>query len=176
MCARRHILGLIMKLIPAPNGWQCPDDPGEPGLGVPRWSVNADEARIVSELCRGLGVLEIGTGLGVSTREIAKLAKHVHTVDIDEWVRDNVELPENVTFWSSTKEIPTGLGAAFIDGLHTRQQCRLDIIEAKRIVRPGGLIIFHDAKMKAVREAIIDQKVECYLIHTPCGLAMGWND
>ena len=166
-----------MKLVPAANGWYCPDDPGEPGLGKQRWSVNLGEARIVSELCRGLDVLEIGTGLGVSTREIARLANVVHTVDVDPWVAENVLLPDNAVFYTDINEVPEGLGAAFIDGLHSYTQCKKDIVDARRIVKKGGLLIFHDAMMKWVRKAVIDSNMtDFYLIQTPCGIAMGWND
>ena len=165
-----------MKLVKAPNGWMCNEDPGEPGLGLQRWSVSEVEARIVSELLRGLNVLEIGTGLGVSTRAIAKLAAHVHTVDVDEWVEKNVELPENSTFYKDIKEVPENLDAAFVDGLHSYYQCMIDIKDAKRIVKRGGLIIFHDTNMTAIRNAIVDSNMECYEIKTGAGMALGWND
>ena len=164
----------MMILVPAGNGWMCESDPGEPGLGVKRWSINDTEARLVSELFRGLTVLEIGTGLGVSTRAIAKKANWVHTVDIDPWVAENVVLPPNVFFYRDIKDVPEGLDATFIDGYHNRKQCIKDIRDARRIVKPGGLIIFHDALMKPIHQAIIDSKIECTLIHTVCGLAVGW--
>jgi predicted O-methyltransferase YrrM len=164
-----------MQLVPTYNGWLCPDDPGEPGSHQKRWSVNAIEARIVSELFRGLNVLEIGTGLGVSTREIAKRAKMVYTVDIDPWVRKNVVLPENAKFFSSTNDVPEGLDAAFIDGLHSYAQCTQDIKDARRIVKDDGLFVFHDAKMKAVEQAIRNSKMEVVWIGTYAGMALGWS-
>lgn len=163
-----------MNLVPAPNGFTCLEDPGEPGLGVPRWSVSEIEARIIAEFCYGKNVLEIGTGLGVSTRAIAGKAKWVHTVDVDRWVKDNVELPRNATFYDNIKDVPTELDVAFIDGLHTYEQCALDIENAKRIVKIRGLFIFHDAKMQGVLRAIKDMHPT--LIFTPAGLAMAWNE
>ena len=166
-----------MNLVPAANGYVCTTDPGEPGLNVPRWSVSDGEARFVAELCKGLDVLEIGTGLGVSTRAIAKLAHWVHTVDVDPWVKENVELPDNCTFYSDIEDVPEGLGASFIDGRHSKSYCLKDIKSSQRIVKEGGLFIFHDAKMDAVRAAVIESGIsECFLVLTPAGLVVGWND
>jgi tRNA A58 N-methylase Trm61 len=167
-----------MKLTPAPNGYLCEDDPGEIGLGGKRWSVNDMEARIVSELFKGDIVLEIGTGLGVSTKAIAEKAKYVWTVDVDKWVEENVapSLPENVKFCNSIVDVPELLDGAFIDSLHTYSQCCVDIIEARKRVKKGGLIVFHDANMEQIRKAIVDSKLECYEIKTVAGIAFGWND
>jgi SAM-dependent methyltransferase len=166
-----------MRLVATYNGWLCPDDPGEPGRLEPRWSVNLIEARIVSELCRGLDVLEIGTGLGVSTKEIAKRAKSVYTVDIDRWVKKNVEpdLPDNVYFFDNIEKVLPILDAAFIDGLHSFNQCTADIQDARRIVKPDGLFIFHDMKMPEVFRAVMGSGLEVSCIDTYAGMALGWN-
>jgi hypothetical protein len=166
-----------MNLIPAPNGFMCPDDPGEPMRKLPRWSVNATEARIVAEFCRGLHVLEIGTGLGVSTKEIARLATWVHTVDIDPWIKETVAptLPPNVTFYADTKELPKRLGAAFIDGWHDYDQCTKDIKLAKKIVKREGLFIFHDVKIRDVAMAIQDSGLEWMYVETYAGMAIAWR-
>jgi hypothetical protein len=167
----------MCKLIPAGNGWLCPDDPGEPGRDSPRWSVNADEARLVSVLCRGLTVLEIGTGLGVSTKEIAKRAKLVYTVDIDPWVKKAIapRLPVNARFFESLEGVPSNLDIAFIDGLHEYNQCRQDIKDARTLVKKDGLFIFHDMKMEAVFNAVRDSGLAYYLIRTEAGMAIAWN-
>jgi len=163
-----------MNLVTAPNGYTCPTDPGEPGLGLQRWSVSDLEARIVSEFCCGRDVLEIGTGLGVSTRAIAKMARVVHTVDIDPWVKENVELPDNAIFYSDIREVPEGLDVAFIDGLHSTEQCVIDILNARMKVKLGGLLIFHDAKMQSVMRALIN--LHPTLINTAAGMAIAWNE
>jgi predicted O-methyltransferase YrrM len=140
--------------------------------------VNTTEARIVSELFRGLAVLEIGTGLGVSTREIARQAKYVFTVDIDEWVEINVapDLPENVKFLTDIKEVPGDLDAAFIDGLHTYEQCTKDIEAVRRLVKSGGMIVFHDLNIAGVNQAIEHSKLKFVQILTYAGMALAWND
>ncbi len=166
-----------MKLVPAQNGWLCPSDPGEMGRGKPRWSVNAIEARIVSELFRGLDVLEIGTGLGVATKEIAKRARSVYTVDIDEWVKRVVvpELPGNVYFFQDIKDVPKNLDAVFIDGRHTYKQCKDDIEFSKKIIKKDGLFVFHDAKMQDVLRAIVESNLVATYIDTLAGMAVAWN-
>jgi len=168
----------MFRLEPTYNGYLCPEDPGEPGLNEPRWSVNETEARILSELFRGLNVLEIGTGLGVSTNKIAEKAKHVHTVDIDPWVKKIVTpaLAENVTFYESLDNVPVGLDGAFIDGRHSYDQCTQDIKNCRRIVKLGGLIVFHDAKLEPVFYAVRDSKLKATSIITYAGMAMAWNE
>ncbi len=164
-------------LIPAPNGFIDDKDPGEPGRNEPRWSVNLIEARVGSELFRGLYVLEIGTGLGVATKEIAKRAKYVHTVDIDEWVKKTIvpELPENVTFYDNIKNVPVGLDAAFIDGYHSYEQCTKDIVDARRIVKQDGLFVLHDTNMDAIRKAVKESGMEIIAMGTRAGMALCWN-
>lgn len=156
------------------NGYYCPDDPGEAGGSV-RLSVNDVEARILKELFRGRIVLEIGTGLGVSTRAIAETADFVHTVDTDVWVRKNITLPNNVKIYADINLVPQ-VESAFIDGLHSYEQCRKDIQDCKRLVIKGGLIVLHDAKIEEVFRAIQDEKVICVPIITYAGLAVGWSE
>jgi len=166
-----------LELIKMPSGWSATTDPGEPGTGKPRWSISSVEAEFISNMFRGLTVLEIGTGLGISTNAIAKKAKHVYTVDIDSWVRDNIvsKLSDNVTFFSSIKKVPI-VDAAFIDGLHSYDQCLKDIKECKRLVKKGGIIILHDAAMPSVLKAANESGIGFYEVVTPCGLAVGWLD
>lgn len=169
----------MVNLSPAPNGYLCKEDPGEPVLNKPRWSVNEIEARIVSELCRGLRVLEIGTGLGVSTKEIARRAKWVYTVDIDPWVKEYVAsgLPENVSFFESVEGIQDGfpLDAEFIDGQHSYRQVEQDIRDSRKLIKRDGLFVFHDARMEPVKKAVIDSGLQATFVATALGLAIAWN-
>ena len=165
-----------MNLLPAVNGWFCPEDPGEPG-GSKRWSVNDSEARVISELCHERNVLEIGTGLGVSTKAIAGRAKKVYTVDVDEWVRNTVvpELPENVEFFSDIRQVPRNLDVAFIDGLHTHEQVLKDIKDARHHVKKDGIFIFHDGKIRGVFKAIADSNFHAVCMITTMGIVLAWN-
>jgi hypothetical protein len=168
---------MSIKLVKAPSGYKCESDPGEPG-GDQRWSVNDNEARLLSELFRNLKVLEIGTGLGVSTRKIAETARAVITVDVDKWVADNVapDLPSNVRFVSDVNTIQVTLDAAFLDGYHGYESTMQNIKDARRIVKKGGLIVLHDLYMRTVYNAIIDSHLESIEIRTFAGMTVAWND
>ena len=137
-------------MIPHPKGGQYrADDPGEPTTGVPRVSIADDEVELLAELVTGLRVLEIGTGLGVSARAMAKTATEVVTVDIDPWVHANVWplLPRNVKGHTSIDDVGGLFGAVFIDGDHSRHAVRRDVEEAELRLLPGGLLIAHDANV-----------------------------
>jgi SAM-dependent methyltransferase len=161
------------------NGYFCPEDPGEPNWGSPRLSVNDIEARIISEFARNRNVLEIGTGLGVSTLKLAETANLVYTVDIDPWVTANVTplFPKNVHFFKDINEygIMPVFDMAFLDGYHEYNQCLKDIEDAKRLVKPGGVIIFHDYRMPAVFRAASVSGLDVVIIETIAGLGLAWN-
>lgn len=138
------------------------DDPGEPSTGRPRWSVTDDEAGVLRELARGRRVLEIGTGLGVSTRALAATARHVTTVDVDPWVWANVwpTLPAAVV---ARATVPSGpvrpfdlalepFDLAFIDGAHDSASVERDVRAVLPLLAPDGAIAFHDVAYASVRE------------------------
>ena len=135
-------------MIPHPKGGKYrADDPGEPTTGVPRVSIADDEVELLALLVTGLRVLEIGTGLGVSAKAMAKTATEVVTVDIDPWVHANIWplLPRNVKGYTAVPEDET-FDAVFIDGDHSRHAVRRDVEVAERLA-PGGLLIAHDANV-----------------------------
>lgn len=135
-------------LTPFPDGgYRMAGDPGEPSTGVPRVSIADDELELLADFVKGLRVLEIGTGLGVSTRVMAAVALHVTTVDIDPWVHETIwpTLPVNVSTCASIADLSPGYEAVFIDGDHGRHAVVRDVETAERLA-PGGLLIAHDAK------------------------------
>lgn len=165
-------------LVRQPSGsYTDPNDPGEPGYasGAPRVSVTDVEGRILSALCRRANVLEIGTGLGVSTRWIAQTASGISTVDTDDWVHKNVQLPTNVQRFASVDEIPIGpqFDVAFIDGCHAASQIDRDIRDATSRLRAGGLIVLHDVNTSSVRSAA-QLAGELVLVDTAHGLGLLW--
>lgn len=135
------------------GSWVHPSDPGEPRIGKPRLSVTDLEAAILAELVAGLTVLEIGTGLGVSTRAMAETARVVHTVDIDPWVWENVwpDLPENVVPHRSIDTVPE-FSVAFIDGDHSTEAVEADLAS----VAGCPLVIAHDTNSSMVRAGLGD--------------------
>jgi len=169
----------VIELIKSPiNGYSCRADPGEPGAGTPRLSINDTEGRIISELVRGLSVLEIGTGLGVSTRWLASTARRVLTLDCDSWVQDHIwpTLPASVICLRELRGARYCLEAAFIDGSHQYQAVMTDITLAMLNVKPGGLLIFHDLYIADVERALVDRNLLFVHIQSTAGLALAWNE
>lgn len=119
-----------------------------------RASVTNQEALILADLAEGKRVLEIGTGLGVSTVALAHKAHSVVTVDPDEWVRGNVDAGTAVHMVASLADTDGPFDLAFIDGLHDIESVRRDIEGALRLVKPGGMIAFHDLGQSEVAAAV----------------------
>lgn len=136
------------------------DDPGEPQHGHKRIGISLDEDAVLGALARGRTVLEVGTGLGYSTRAMLHGgAARVVTVDPDPWVHrviwpelrryePNVGLLEMLRELRELRELPSAAAMqfdmAFIDGAHDYSSVRHDAVECARRVLPGGLLVFHD--------------------------------
>lgn len=164
----------MRELVPHSTGsYEHPGDPGEPTTGVPRLSVTEMEADLLAAFVVGRDVLEIGTGLGVSTRALARTAKSVVTVDIDEWVQGTIwpELPANVV---PTPVVPVGrqFDAAFIDGDHSTESVVADWQAVAPLVRSGGVILAHDTNAKAVRDGLPEGFL---FIETMHGVGVFWK-
>lgn len=128
------------------GSWEHPDDPGEPSTGVRRLSVTDTEAAILSTIAAGKSVLEIGTGLGVSTRALARWAEIVYTLDIDEWVFKTIlpTLPENVVGITDRNIKGRLFDVVFIDGDHSAAAVTDDLRFAREVCQ--GVIVCHDSK------------------------------
>lgn len=156
---------MTLTLTEAGN-YVCPDDPGEPGYDSleARRSVTDEEGEILSRLAAGLRVLEIGTGLAVSTRYLASSASEVVTVDIDPWVND----PGigNVRFM---RDVPNEqFDFAFIDGGHGYADVMADIARAN-----APLLALHDTYLEDVARAISDSAlIEVTAYQTRCKLGL----
>lgn len=132
--------------------------------GTPRISVTREEGEILAELARDRDVLEIGTGLAVSTRYLARTARRVVTVDVDPWVEEylakSAPLPENVEFRCVVPPVESKFDLAFIDGCHLQEHVEADIAACVQRLRPDGLLVFHDLFINDVVEAIKAAKLE----------------
>jgi hypothetical protein len=150
---------LGLRLSP-PAGWTAEADPNEPGHDHGRWSVSVSEGGWLQEQVRGKVVVEIGTGLGISTRYMAETAHLVITCDTDAWVRravwpDLADL-DNVVFCGSIATVGTTddwPDVVFIDGCHDTDAVEADIRDALAILQTGGRIILHDTAAESVRRA-----------------------
>ena len=160
-----------MNLIPHSTGsYVHGDDPGEPTTGEPRLSVTEVEGEMLAVLAAGRSVLEFGTGLGVSTRALARTARKVYTVDIDEWVQETIwpTLPDNVSTCDDRDRLPI-VDMVFIDGDHTEEGTAADVAAAMRLA--SEVIVMHDTSAPTVRSACDD---EWLFIGTTHGLGVRW--
>lgn len=127
-----------------------PEDPGERGYPgkVKRRSVTDEEVGILAALADEKRVLEIGTGLAVSTRALAMTAVSVVTVDPDPWVQDpgipGVEFRRELP----PKDVPFDM--VFIDGNHMTESVVQDIESCRHI----PLLVMHDTYLASVARAI----------------------
>ena len=172
-----------MNLDQLDNGsYVAPDDPGEPGTGRPRISITERESQLLAFLAANKRVLEIGTGLGISTDRLACHALEVWTVDIDPWVHANVfpALHKDVKCFTDRDQIPESevFDVVFIDGRHTVVDTHVDIEYAQSRC-PRGIIVVHDAGLPEVYEALTYEfGADWAMVETTHGIAVmfvGWE-
>jgi hypothetical protein len=88
---------------------------------------------------------------------LAKTARSLITVDCDQWVHENIwpSLPANVRTATSADDLPlASVDLVFVDGLHTTGAVTADIAVALKLLRPSGLVVFHDVDMPVVEVAV----------------------
>ena len=156
-----------MNLIQTRVGnFYCPEDPGEATAGGnQRRSVTIAEAEALKQWARGQRVIEIGTGLGVSTRAMAETAESVVSVDVDSWCHQ-FEFPPNVVL---TDHVPVGdFTFAFIDGDHHYEAVMKDIASVN-----APLIALHDCDHPQVVQALVDSNLKVIEgLQTACKLTL----
>ena len=118
------------------------------------------EGTALAELAQGKRVLEIGSYCGRSTICMARTAKHVTAVDYFDgrgtpFPRNtHSEFVANLERYGVADKVetvsPDGVipqpkyDFAFIDGAHDRESVETDIEKALAVLKPGGLLAFHD--------------------------------
>lgn len=141
--------------------------------------LHPEEGRELAELAKGQRVLEIGSYCGLSTVCIARTAESVTAVDyfdgrgtpspgdtLPEFNR-NIErygVADKVTAVHADDSIPLpAYDLAFIDAAHDYDSVAADIKRCLEVLKPGGLLAFHDFKHpshpgieEAVDELLID--------------------
>ncbi len=138
---------------------------------VPGW-LSELEGKALAELAANKAVLEIGSLHGRSTISMAQVAACVDSIDphtgdamagrtntlesfrtnlakhgVDGKVRVHVGRTQDIA-----PSIPSKtFDMVFIDGAHDEDSVRLDVAEALRLVRPGGVIAMHDFRHPDVK-------------------------
>lgn len=162
-------------------GYTRTDDPGEPTTGKPRISITDNEANILSAIAAGKRVIELGTGLGVSTRALARWAPWITTIDVDPWVGENVVPGLYVELFSPTCEFHARrfrdkhadhADVVFIDADHDTESVAKDIEWAESVVVSGGLIVCHDANYDNVKLGLAKSGLDWSHIETEHGLSV----
>lgn len=137
-----------------------------------RGAISMEEGRILGGIVMGADVLEIGTGLGVSTLCLAQTARRLATVDPDPWVHERLSLPQMVERYLTIEDVEGFFQVVFIDGEHDAESVRRDIRDARKRLSPGGLIAFHDTNQDPVLTAIGEFSWRCRLIYPTAGRLM----
>jgi SAM-dependent methyltransferase len=139
---------------------------------IPGWLTEV-EAKALADISTGKRVLEIGSYCGRSTVCIGRTADHVTAVDYFDGrgtpqpantkpTFDNsifrYGLTDKVVAVHPDSKLPfDAYDVAFIDGDHDYESVRIDIGKVLNVLKPGGVIAFHDfdhPSHRGVREAV----------------------
>ncbi len=132
---------------------------------LPGWLEPA-EGELLQSLARDKAVLEIGSYKGRSTVCLAAVAKVVHAIDWgrgDRWVltdiwvtkdlldnlREHEALDRVILHVGKTAQVGPLLAAGlfdlvFVDAAHDEESVVIDTALALRVLKPGGVLVFHD--------------------------------
>lgn len=123
-----------------------------------------EEGKALRDLARGKRVLEIGSYCGKSTICLAQSAEHVTAVDYFDGRGTPEPKGTSAAFWNNLRrygvdsrvtvtspddELGEGYDIAFIDGAHDADSVRADIEKALRVIKPDGVLAFHDYRTKS---------------------------
>jgi predicted O-methyltransferase YrrM len=133
-------------------------------------SITRNEAETLARLARDTTVLELGAWLGHSTICMAQTAQRVYSVDWHQGdphageastlsgyfanlgrygVRDQV-VPIVGRFEDVLPILDKGVfGLIFLDGFHTYEQVKRDLVQIQRIRTPDTTLVFHDYGVEA---------------------------
>ena len=107
--------------------------------------------RIIAATCRFYSncvYVEIGTGRGITIKEIAPACAEVHGVDVRP--PSEVDMPDGARYWhmSSDDFFRTYDGSPphviFVDGDHSYEQAKRDFENALELLRGAGIVFLHD--------------------------------
>lgn len=155
----------------------CERDPGEINMppGYKRTSIAEDEYAILQIFAADKTVLEIGTGLGISSRALSS-AKKLTTVDIDPWVWEAIHPELAAMGITCLRELPEGGFAdlVFIDAHHTYDAFKKDLEAAREFLNMGGVILAHDMHLAGMQEAARSVGFVPYILPTTGHIGLMW--
>jgi predicted O-methyltransferase YrrM len=154
------------------------------------------EAEKLQELARNGVVLEIGAWYGFSTIVMARVAKMVHSVD---WhLGDSFTgHPDGGTFQQFRENLerhkvasrvvihlgdsgyilpmlrPRSFDLVFVDGQHSHAAVRYDGVEARQLVKLGGIVAFHDYGRFGVKYGVDEIGLPFELVETLAVMMVG---
>lgn len=135
---------------------------GKDGLA---WMFVQEIESISARICPGHCVVEVGTAHGVTAAVLAERNPEATVISVDPFAdchgNDRMESKERriLSWWWNKKPnqhlwvgdlgslAKTGFCNAdliFIDGDHSYESCKLDLVTAHGLIRPGGIIVAHD--------------------------------
>lgn len=134
------------------------------------------EAEFLARLARGRVVLEIGSWCGLSAIVMSRTARSLYCLD---WHQGDGEMGQHDTLAEFTANVRRyadkrcaivslvgraetvlpllrdgSFGLVYIDGAHDPASVEHDTGHALRLLRPGGLVAWHDADRETVRRTI----------------------
>jgi len=149
------------------------------------------EGEFLADMCRDKFVLELGSYTGMSTISIARTARHVvacdwHGGDAHIGAQDTLaqlnanlrryEVRDKVTLLVGTFDVTLPLlsraqfDVVYIDGAYDYDSVSHDTIEAERLIKNGGVMIWHDAnnpKTPGVGEFLANEMKDPNSFFTP---------
>ena len=129
-----------------------------------RTAMTESELTRLAELGRNRTVLEIGSYLGASTVALASVARKVHAVDPhgpeprEELDTTLVPMMRNLLRYGVRDRVTIRVGHSteivplFSPGSFDRRSVEVDLALARRVIRSGGRIAFHDYGRPGVKQ------------------------
>jgi SAM-dependent methyltransferase len=174
--------------------WQlCQQDIVSGGVNTP------PEARLLlyslAKLVRAKDIIETGYDAGYTTRVLAQTGATVLAIDdgseypeVKQVARDILRPYSNVVIvnadaLSILRDLkPNIADLIFIDDLHNYEHVKLEAIECRRLIRPGGIVAFHDTNVVDIHKVISTvfhdweyvTDIPCYSPYTKMNYGIGF--
>lgn len=138
-----------------------------------------DELQLMAAFVKGKRVLEIGTGLGVSTRAMLATCAYLTSVDTDPWVKEAVvpglgeDFRDKFFFYDALPPLGgEGYDVVFVDGHHSEEAVKADVEYAMESMNLGGLLLIHDLHLAEVASGVRRAGQVPFVLRTPMMLGM----